>query len=110
MTKKKKLAFSRVIDKIKLPEEYHKTKKILNADRKKIRYIYKNSSHTYRTLAKMYGVAYGTIQCIINEETRIKNLIIAKKYRNSPIFKKKKQTMDLRYRKKELVKKGIINL
>jgi len=38
---KKELAFARVIDKIKLPEQYHKGKKIMEKDRREIRRLYR---------------------------------------------------------------------
>ena len=108
--KKNPLAFVRVIDKVKLPEQYHKGKKILNKDRQKIRKLYKTTDHSYYTLAKLYNVSYSTIQCIINEETRKKNLIIAQNYRARNKHKRKKQTMELRYRKKNLIEQGKIKL
>ena len=112
MSTKKRLAFVRVIDKILLPEQYDRRKKLTTKQKQEIRRLYndKTKNYTYRSLADMYGVAFGTIQCTINEETRKKNLIIAQNYRNGPNYKKAKQTMNLRYRKKALIKKGIIKI
>lgn len=111
--KKHPLAYNRVLSKVKLPEEYHKGKKIMDKDREKIRQLYKTTNHSYRTLAELYQVSYGTIQVIINPNTYNQSLANAKKWRNKQKalgIKRAKQTMDIRYRKRELVEKGIITI
>lgn len=112
--KKNPLAYQRVIDKIKLPEQFDKRKKLTEQDKNTIRKLYKETKHTYRSLAELYGVVFGTIQTTVDEKRRIKNLAIARKYQKrnrEELNKKKKGTlMDLRYRKKELILKGKIKL
>ena len=105
-----KLPPLRFVNKYKLPEQYHRTKKIMLKDREKIKLLYNTGEHTYRSLSKLYNVSYGVIQVIINNNTYLKNLVNARRYRNKPDFKRAKQTMELRYRKIELIKEGIIKL
>ena len=107
--KKNPLAYARVIDKIRLPEAYHKGKKIMDNERQKIRKLYQSGGYSYRTLAEMYSVSYTTIQCIINEQARLNNLKRSIEWRKN---NKKKPTdcMELRKRKKKLIQSGIIKL
>jgi transposase len=104
------LAYARVIDKLYIPEQYDKRKKLTAKQKQEIRKLYRTTKISYNKLAKLYGVSYGTIQTTINEQTRKANLLIAQKYRNSGKFKRPPQTMELRRLKRELVIKGIIKL
>ena len=99
----------RFVNNYRLPEKYHKGKKIMDQDRQIIRDKYFSGNFTYRVLAKEYKVSYGTIQCIINEDTRQKNLNRSKKWRKDNNIKTK-NTMELRYLKRDLINKGIINI
>lgn len=106
---KNPLAYTRVIDKVRLPEAYDRRKKLTAAQKDTIRQLYAQGGHSYRTLARKYGVAYGTIQTTIDEERRIKNLAIARAYR-ARTKRPASDPMELRRRKKELIEQGIITL
>lgn len=111
---KNPLAYIRVIDKIRLPEEYHRGKKLLEEDKAKIRQLYKQGGYTYRSLAKLYGVSYGTIQITLNEETRLHNLELrrrwAVRHREEIREKAKGTAIDLRHYKKKLIIEGKIKV
>ena len=109
---KKDLAFSRVIDKIHIPEQYDKRKKLTANEKSLIRSIYNSSNynHTYRSLAELFDVSASTIQQTVNEKARQDALKAAQRYRESDKYVKPPQTMELRYRKKDLIKKGVIKI
>jgi len=110
----KPLAYVRIIDKIKVPEQYHRGKKLLQNDRQEIRELYRSGLYTYRRLADLFGVSFATVQIIIDESRRIKNLEIAKKYRDNHADKikenRKGKAMELRRYKKGLILTGKIEL
>ena len=114
--KKHPLAYARVIDKIKLPEEHHKGKKILDEDRQHIRELYQTGNYTYRQIMEKYNVAYGVIQCIINPRAYKQMIEAGKRYKEKNRDKINKQrrenhnTMELRRRKKQLIIDGKIKL
>ena len=109
MTNKKKLAYVRVIDKLKLPEEYHRGRKLMTAQKEEIKQLYKEGGWTYRKLAELYDVAYGTIQCTINSQAYQQMIEAGERYRRKT-KRKKTNSMELRRRKKKLVLEGKINL
>ena len=113
MTRNKKLrnplAYVRVIDKIYLPEEYDRRRKLTKAQHAEIKAKYKKGLFSQRDLANIYGVALGTIARLVSELAKIQQAEAGKRWR----LKNKKKpydSMDIRRRKKELIKKGIIKL
>jgi predicted DNA-binding protein YlxM (UPF0122 family) len=111
MSTKNPLAYGRVIDKIKLPEQYHKFKKIMNKDRQEIRKLYSTGDYSYRVLANKYNVSYGVIQCIINPIAKKQQLEASKRWRIKTNYKHHlADCMELRKRKKKLIQQNIIIL
>jgi len=109
MSQKKKLAYARVIDKIRLPEKHHKVRKLTSAQKEEIRQLYQEGEWTYRKLADEFCVSYGTIQCAVNPQAYQQMLEAGRRYRETH-EKKKVDSMELRRRKKHLILKGEIKL
>ena len=106
---KKELSYVRVIDKIYLPEEYDRRRKLTKAQHKEIQIKYKTGKYSRYDLARFYRVAYGTIQRLTSEKAKQQVREAGKRWRkNNP--KKPYDSMEIRRRKKELIKKGIIKL
>jgi len=106
MTNKKPYAYCRVIDKMKLPEQYHKTKKIYNAQRQEIRALYNNKTlgHSYRSLASLYNVSFGVIQVILNPKAKEQQARAGKAWRLKTGYKNTpSDSMELRRRKKQIL-------
>lgn len=110
INKKHPLAFSRVIDKIYIPEQYDKRKKLTAREKDRIRELYASGEFSHRSLADAFQVSPSTIQQTVNEKARQDALKAAQRYRQSPGYVKPPQTMELRYRKKELIQKGVIKI
>lgn len=108
--KKKKFAYARVIDKIRLPEEYHLGKKLLAQQKEEIRQLYAEGGWTYRSLADEFDVSYSTVQQTINPQAYEQAQEAGKRYRERTIHKKNKDSMELRKRKKQLIQKGLIKI
>lgn len=107
------LAYGRVIDKIKLPEQYHKGKKLLDAQRQEVRKLYQQGGYSYRSLAKRYNVAYGVIQAIISPTGKQRQAEAGKRWRQRTNYKadySNQKGMEIRRRKKALILAGIIKL
>ena len=104
-----KYAYARVLDKIKLPEEYDRRRKLTKEEHQKIKELYKTGNYSRYDLASIYGVAYGTIQRLTSETARLQMLEAGKRWREiNP--KKPYDCMELRRRKKELAIKGILKI
>jgi DNA-binding XRE family transcriptional regulator len=112
MAEKNPLAYARVIDKIKLPEQYNRGKKIMEEDKKEIRKLYKTGKYSYRALAQMWGVSATTIQITIDDKRRLANLKLAaeyhKKHQAEMNLRNRGNAMELRYYKKRLIEEGKI--
>jgi hypothetical protein len=104
---KKKFAYGRVLDKIYLPEEYDKRRKLTKAQHEEIKKKYKTGKYSRYDLASQYGVAYGTIQRLTSEKARIQLLEAHKRYYKK-VGRKPYDSMELRRRKKYLAEKGIL--
>ena len=107
MKQKKPFAFVRVLDKINLPEEYDKRRKLSKAKHEEIKRKYKTGQYSRKKLGEMYGVAYGTIQRLTSETARQQMREANKKWRTKN-KRKPYDAMELRRRKLKLAKDGII--
>jgi len=110
MKKKNKLAYVRVIDKVRLPEKYHKGKKLMNAERQEVCKLYATGDYTYRALAEYFGVSYGVIQVIINPNAKKCQAAAGKRWRLKTGYKPDTDCMELRRRKKAMIMHGLITI
>ena len=105
--RKNPLAYARVIDKLKIPEEHDRRRKLTIAQHNEIKRRYKAGGCSRYDLMKEYGVAYGTIQRLTSESARKQILKAGKKWRkNNPRIKY--DSMELRRRKKWLIERGMM--
>ena len=94
-------------NKIKLPYELHKTRKIDQKTKEIIKKEYKPYIVSYNALAKKYNVSKRLIIFIVNPEKQEKNKEISKNYYSKE--KNKKYMKDYRRRKQEFYKLGKLN-
>lgn len=109
------LAYARVIDKIKLPEQYHKGRKLTTEQKNEMRTLRKETNITYQQLADMFGVSYACAQQTCNKKAYNQMLEAQRRYkaklRTQGIKPHANQDpMDLRRRKKQLILDGEITL
>jgi hypothetical protein len=103
----KKMPFKFETNKIKLPYELHKTRKIDQKTKEIIKKEYKPYIVSYNALAKKYNVSKRLIIFIVNPEKQEKNKEISKNYYSKE--KNKKYMKDYRRRKQEFYKLGKLN-
>jgi len=100
------------INKIKVPEQYHRGKKLMEIDRLSIRLQYKSGMYTYQSLADKYSVSASTIQGIVSQKAYSQRLAAARTWqkKNREYVKKKRigKSMELRNYKKNLIVSGKI--
>ena len=107
--KKRIDAYGRVLDKLNLPEEYDKRRKLTKAQHQAIKDLYKTGDYSYRGLGRMFNTSYGNIQRLVSKTGRLQILEAGKRWRaKNP--KKIYNSMDIRRRKRKLFEEGILKL
>lgn len=103
------------LSRVRIPEAFDRRHKLSVIQKEKIRDLYASGDYTYQQLADSYGVCKKTICLAVNEKAKEKQYAYSTNYMKSYRKTLDKDVVNQRHRetrqyKKELVKKGLIDI